>query len=158
MNNPAYIHDRQHGAALIVGLILMTVLTLLAVSTMRTSTLELAMAGNTQYHAQAIQLAEAGLGDAIDQINNGLFLNTNANWQTSYSQTVNTPDGNAPMGRYNITIRYKNCGDPPSGQSTGGKTMADFFEVESTGLSASRNAKSTLVQGFWRTHTGSCPI
>jgi len=39
----------QGGAALIVGLVLMMVLTVLAVSTMRTATLELAMSGNAQF-------------------------------------------------------------------------------------------------------------
>ncbi|NND37810.1 MAG: pilus assembly protein PilX, partial [Gammaproteobacteria bacterium] len=46
-NNLSSVH-RQRGAALIVGLVLMMVLTILAISTMRTSTLELSMAGNTQ--------------------------------------------------------------------------------------------------------------
>src|SRR5690606_2858774 len=38
---------RQRGAALVVGLILLMVLTVLAISGMNTSTLELQMAGNT---------------------------------------------------------------------------------------------------------------
>ncbi len=69
MNKVYNIPDRQCGAALIVGLILMMVLTLLAISTMRTSTLELAMAGNAQHHQQAIQLAETGIQDAVNRIN-----------------------------------------------------------------------------------------
>ena len=40
---------RQDGAALVVGLILLLVLTLLAVSGMTTASLELQMAGNEQY-------------------------------------------------------------------------------------------------------------
>ncbi|MFQ5635592.1 MAG: PilX N-terminal domain-containing pilus assembly protein, partial [Gammaproteobacteria bacterium] len=66
--------DRQSGAALIVGLVLMMVLTILAISTMRTSTLELAMAGNTQYREKARQLAEAGLADALDRIERGDYV------------------------------------------------------------------------------------
>ena len=42
-------HRHQSGAALIVSLILLMVLTVLAVSTMRTASLELLMAGNAQY-------------------------------------------------------------------------------------------------------------
>ena len=40
---------RQGGAALVVGLVLLMILTLLAISGMNTSTLELQMAGNFQF-------------------------------------------------------------------------------------------------------------
>ena len=59
---------QQRGAALVVGLVLLLVLTLLAVSTMRTASLELLMAGNAQYRENAFRLAEAGIADAIGQV------------------------------------------------------------------------------------------
>jgi len=146
MNTNFDIPDRQRGAALIVGLVLMMVLTLLAISTMRTSTLELAMAGNAQYHEQATQLAEAGIEDAISQIENEeITLSPVTDWQSDYSQTVPTPDGDGDLGRYDVTIKYIHCGDAPSSNSAD----ANFYEIEATGLSASRNAKSTFRQGFW---------
>jgi type IV pilus assembly protein PilX len=63
LNNPR----RQRGAALVVGLVLLLVLTLLAVSTMRTASLELLMAGNAQFRENAFRLAEASLADGVDQ-------------------------------------------------------------------------------------------
>ena len=51
---------RQHGAALVTGLILLLVLTLLAVSGMNSASLEFMMAGNEQYCANAFSAAEAG--------------------------------------------------------------------------------------------------
>ncbi len=140
---------RQCGAALIVGLVLMTVLTLLAVSTMRTSTLELAMAGNVQYHEQAVQLAETGIADAISRIRQGpVNPQPVTGWNANITEDVQTPEG-GNLGRYDVTISYKDeCGDPPSGSSLG-LVKADFFEIESIGKSAARNAKSTLRQGFW---------
>lgn len=56
---------RQNGAALIVGLLLLMVLTLLAISGMNTASLELVMAGNTQYHQNAFQAAEGGIEHTI---------------------------------------------------------------------------------------------
>jgi hypothetical protein len=50
--------QRQNGAALVVGLLLLMVLTLLAISGMNTASLELVMAGNTQYQQNAFQAAE----------------------------------------------------------------------------------------------------
>lgn len=68
--------NRQHqnGAALIVGLLLLVVITILAVSGMNTATTELAMARNNQTYENAFQSAETGLENALSQ---GLF-NTNA--------------------------------------------------------------------------------
>jgi type IV pilus assembly protein PilX len=65
---------RQQGAALVVGLILLLVLTLLAISGMTTASLELQMAGNEQYQERAFQAADAGLEQAMAR---GVF-NTNA--------------------------------------------------------------------------------
>jgi type IV pilus assembly protein PilX len=56
---------RQQGAALVVGLILLLVLTLLAVSGMNSASLEFIMAGNEQYRANAFQAAEAGVEQSL---------------------------------------------------------------------------------------------
>lgn len=51
----------QSGAALVVGLLLLLVLTLLAVSGMNSASLELVMAGNTQMQEKVFQMSEQGL-------------------------------------------------------------------------------------------------
>lgn len=56
---------RQKGAALIVGLVLMLVLTVLGISGMNMATLELTMAGNAQYSQLAFQAAETGIDVAL---------------------------------------------------------------------------------------------
>ena len=74
--------QRQSGAALVVGLLLLVVITVLAVSGMNTATTELAIARNDQGYENAFQAAETGLEAAISQ---GSF-NTLAN--TTLTQTV----------------------------------------------------------------------
>jgi type IV pilus assembly protein PilX len=59
--------QKQQGAALIVGLILLVVITILAVSGMNTATTELAMARNDQNYENAFQAAETGLENALAQ-------------------------------------------------------------------------------------------
>ena len=77
-------HPRtQSGAALVVGLILLLVLTLLAISGMTTASLELQMAGNDQYQERAFQFADAGIEQAIQ----GGIYNTNVTLGT-YDKTV----------------------------------------------------------------------
>ncbi len=55
----------QRGAALVIGLILLLVLTLLAVAGMNSATTELVMAGNEQFHRSAAHAASAGIEEAI---------------------------------------------------------------------------------------------
>ncbi len=76
------LRNRQSGAALVVGLLLLVVITVLAVSGMNTATTELAIARNDQGYENAFQAAETGLEQAIAQ---GSF-NTLAN--TTLTQTI----------------------------------------------------------------------
>jgi hypothetical protein len=58
---------KQNGAALVVGLILLVVVTVLAISGMNTATTELALARNDQNYENAFQAAETGIEVALSQ-------------------------------------------------------------------------------------------
>ena len=60
-----YAYKKQQGAALIVGLVLLVVITVLAISGMNTATTELAMARNDQNYEFAFQAAETGLENIL---------------------------------------------------------------------------------------------
>ena len=66
---------KQDGAALVIGLILLVVITVLAISGMSTATTELAMARNDQYSENAFQAAEQGLAIVLGK---GTFNTLNA--------------------------------------------------------------------------------
>jgi hypothetical protein len=128
----------QTGAALIVSLILLMVLTVLAVSTMRTASLGLLMAGNTQYRENAFQLAQAGIDAALRR-----------------PPPAPTGDCTAPVadppvavpelgGRYATTVCYRGQSITP-GYSL---TPTYNFEVSSTGTTGQRDARARLVQGY----------
>ena len=59
--------NTQQGAALVVGLMLLVVITVLAISGMNTATTELAMARNDQAYEDAFQAAETGIEIALSQ-------------------------------------------------------------------------------------------
>lgn len=59
--------NTQQGAALVVGLMLLVVITVLAVSGMNTATNELALVRNDQAYEDAFQAAETGLATALSQ-------------------------------------------------------------------------------------------
>ncbi|MEL7537460.1 MAG: pilus assembly PilX N-terminal domain-containing protein [Pseudomonadota bacterium] len=79
--NRITMRRKQQGAALVVGMILLMVLTVLAISGMNTATTELALAQNTQYFENAFQAAESGIEEALsrpdtdwDQTANGVTI------------------------------------------------------------------------------------
>jgi type IV pilus assembly protein PilX len=84
--NRIKLAGKQDGAALVVGLILMVVITILAISGMNTATTELAMARNDQSYENAFQAAETGLEMAISQGRFNTLVNVNL------AQSVNSYD------------------------------------------------------------------
>lgn len=65
MHNAIFEARRQVGAALVMALVILLVLTLLGVSAMRTSSLEQIMSGNVQDMMRAFEAAESGSAHAL---------------------------------------------------------------------------------------------
>ncbi len=82
--------QRQDGAALVVGLVLLVVITVLAISGMNTATTELAMARNDQNYENAFQAAESGLENALAQGTFNTLANTNLVYNINSNDTVTT--------------------------------------------------------------------
>ncbi len=80
--------QKQNGAALVVGLILLVVITVLAVSGMNTATTELAMARNDQNYENAFQAAETGLSAALGQAGFAMTSTTITQTITSYESVT----------------------------------------------------------------------
>ena len=138
----------QRGAALVVGLILLVVITVLAISGMNTATLELQMAGNAQYSESAFQASETGIETALREAK-VLGVNT-AN--VDPEKTVAMPG--STIDKYKILTRHTPENGvtkvPSGGYSMGvGKGFSAYhFDVTSTGTS-SRASTETHVQGFY---------
>ena len=80
--------QRQDGAALVVGLVLLVVITVLAISGMNTATTELAMARNDQNYENAFQAAETGLENALSQGTFDTLVNANLVYNINTHDTV----------------------------------------------------------------------
>ena len=89
-------YTRQQGAALVVGLILLVVITVLAVSGMNTATTELAIARNDQTYENTFQAAENGLEEALAQntfdTNTPVTVTKTITPQESVTATINYED------------------------------------------------------------------
>jgi len=136
---------RQRGAALIVGLIMLLVLTVLGVSTMRAASLELVMAGNVQYRENAFQLASSGLDTVLQQTrNNAVPLNAAVGWQ----QDLGTTRVEALSGEFDTSISYLGESSPYSGYSTS-QFLFQHFQVDAEGRTDQRGARSLQSQGIY---------
>jgi type IV pilus assembly protein PilX len=127
----------QRGAALIVGLILLLVMTLLAVAGMSGSTLQLVMAGNVQYSQQAFQAAEDGIEQEME-----------AGGFTSNLDRTETYDFDGGIEAEVHTTYEVSTPVPAGGYSIGAGFQAHHFEIQSTGT-APRGATSVHRQGFY---------
>ena len=139
MTRMRQIPSRQRGAALVIGLVLLLILTLLAVSGMSTSSMELVMAGNEQYRQKAFQASDTGLEHALT------VLPTVSQSCNAVEVPANSEDTPAPDNQYTVTAQYEGDGSPPSGFTLDQYT-AIHYEVVSSGKSA-RNTKAENTQG-----------
>lgn len=134
---------RERGAALVVGMILLLVLTLLAVSGMNTASTELVMAGNEQYQENAFQAAEMGIEQGLrnGSFNPGTALE--AIPATVVPGTMNDTYAGSITPQPGVNVRH--------GAMWGNRldSFSTFhFEVQSQGQSL-RNATTTHTQGLF---------
>ena len=133
---------KQRGAALVVGLLLLLVVTLLAIAGMNTASVEFVMAGNEQYRGRAFQAAEAGIeqslvsgtfnpGDATKQKVSGTIAIT-ATSQDSYSSVIER--------------QLLGAAQPAIWGNTWNSFSTYHFEIASTGTSV-RNSLAINTQG-----------
>ena len=142
---PEASRSRQQGAALVIGLILLLVLTLLAVSGMNTATLELQMAGNNQFSQSSFQAAETGIETTIQS---GNFA-TNLDFDSGLVTVPNSTE------TYEATMSFNEDNgvspDPNGGSSIGEGGIgfnAYHFDILSTG-NANRGATTSNTQSFY---------
>ena len=152
--------EEQKGAVLVMALVMLTVLTLIGVSSMSSSTLELKVASNTQQHDIAFNAAQT----VIDITASEDPMNTN-NYQVFISdpddplfeQIINyaSADGeaNAQAATYWVGCK-KNIG---SSLEEGKAPASNFFKVRATGQTITGSSSSVQMQGL-RFPSAACAI
>ena len=139
------IRRGQSGAALVVGLLLLVVITVLAVSGINTATTELALARNNQAAEDAFQAAETGLAIAMSQEIYATAMNATIPLQLNTDQSVT------------IRIQYEDSTQvPDKAFSLGGGIAAHHFVataesrvMREPGTATDRDAAATHIQAFY---------
>ena len=135
-------NQRQQGAALVVGLILLVVLTILAVSGVFTSNMELRMVRNTPSQERAFQAAEVAVEDALANP----VLSTSAGFiQGDLAVPNSAPD------TYSYQLQFVGqspLGTGMTGYSIGTAFQSYHFQVDATG-NGPDNALAEHTQSFY---------
>jgi type IV pilus assembly protein PilX len=133
---------REQGAALVVGLILLVVLTILAVSGVFTATMELRMVRNTQSQERSFQAAEVAIEDALANP----VLSTSAPF-TQAATAV--PNGYGDQYSYQLQfVGQTPLGTGMTGFSIGSAFQAYHFQVDANGTGPD-SATSAHTQSFY---------
>lgn len=142
MNGMPANHGRQQGAALVVGLVLLVVLTILAVSGVFTSNMELRMVRNTQSQERAFQAAEVAIEDALANP----VLSTSAAFNQG---TTAVPNSNPDTYSYGLQfVGQAPLGTGMTGYSIGTAFQTYHFEVQATGTGPD-SAQADHTQSFY---------
>jgi type IV pilus assembly protein PilX len=137
--------NTQGGAALVVGLLLLVVITLLAIGGMNSVSVELAMAGNTQYQQRAFEAAEAGIET---RLGDDREFNPQAAEPDEETDVPVADDPRLATDTYSYRMTPDLGGQEQLAIS--GNSLKKFssyhFTIQSTGASG-RKARTTHVQG-----------
>ncbi len=130
MPAPCSLRHHQSGAALVVALIILLVLTILGVSAMNTTSLEEKMAANAQELTRAFHAADSGITRGYRGLDTTTLLGT----QEGGTPTMRIGSSGKNTGAKSVA-RYIGATDPPinSGFGEDSGYQAYYFDLQSSG-------------------------
>lgn len=148
--------EKQSGLVLVMALVMLAVLTLIGVSSMSGSTLEMKVASNMQQHTVAFQAAQsrlafAGADDPANPIDYLLPIDVKADPSTWPVQTCNVEQGCANGTDWVATadVRYLTCGKGFGSSLEAGKGFSyRIFEIKATGETATGSSRSVQASAM----------
>ena len=136
---------QQQGFVLMLVLVMLAVLTLIGVSSMNSSSMELKAVANAKQHATAFNVVQSAIEYAVSSdpvVTAAIDFQTN---DETRKQTVNPTvvHGSA----VSATAQFSGCGIA-SGNSLSKGFSYNFFDITATGKNTNGTATSTQVQGI----------
>ncbi|MGB5277702.1 MAG: pilus assembly PilX N-terminal domain-containing protein [Gammaproteobacteria bacterium] len=150
----------QNGAVLVMALVMLTVMTLIGVSSMSSSTIEMKVSSNTQQHDIAFQAAQSIIDLAASPKSP---LNTNNyqvfesdDTQPGYEQNLSYSGISGKSSATAITTWIGCKAQIGSSLEQGKAPVVNFFNVNATGTTVTGSATSVQMQGV-RYPAAACP-
>jgi Tfp pilus assembly protein PilX len=139
--------NKQKGVALVVGLVMLLVLTIMGISSMSNTTLQLKIAGNTQCKNVSFQTSLSGTEFALRSNNlRELAIGEVVNFNYQMPNSCETATG---------TVQYTGCMRKTGGSlDTSSSTLV--YQVNSTGVDCSGVCSTQIVQAVGMNSPTSC--
>jgi len=152
--------NTQRGAVLIMALVMLTVLTLIGVSSMSSSTIEMKVASNNQQHDIAFHAAQgiidiAASPDSPLNTNDYQVFETDSG-QTGFEQNLAYTGSSGKSSASAITTWVGCKAQIGSSLEQGKAPVVNFFNVNATGTTVTGSATSVQMQGV-RYPAAACP-
>lgn len=136
---------RQQGFVLVLVLVLLAVLTLIGVSSMNSSSMELKAVGNAKQHSIAFNAVQSAIEYAVSA-DPAVDIDFQTNDDTQVQTVTTTVTGS---GTLTADARFSGCGIAPGSSLQAGKGFSyNFFDITVSGTNAVGTANSTQVQGI----------
>ena len=152
-----HINSRENGAALVIGLLLLLLITFLVVASMNNANVQERMAANSQNINLAFQAAESGIDEQVSQVESGDTAALNTALIQSHSATPNWPTDTYDAGDSDIStaveIRHlglisMGTGSSINADESAPKVAGARFEIRSASTIAGSGAHVGIVQGL----------
>ncbi len=130
--NSIALRQNQKGAALITALVFLVILTMLALGSMSTSTLEEKMAANSQEINRAFQTAEGGIEVAFNDPNSFSLTNTQTNPYAAIVTNFGTSDADT-----NYSVAYRQSTTAKRGSGWDSNYVYYHFGMQSSAVTGS---------------------
>ncbi len=140
----AALHVEQQGFVLILVLVLLAVLTLIGVSSMNSSSIELKATANARQHHVAFNAVQSLLEFAVSGQDT-----VTVDFQTTSSTAQTVPYTMDGASSLSASVVYAGCAPSPGSSLEEGKGFSsNFFDITGKGSNATDTASSTQVQGI----------
>jgi type IV pilus assembly protein PilX len=151
---------QQQGAVLVMALVMLTVMTLIGVSSMSSSTIEMKVSSNTQQHDIAFQAAQGIISIASSpespmNTNNYQVFETDE-MQPGYEQNLGYAGSSGKSAATAVTTWIGCKSQIGSSLEQGKAPVVNFFNVRAVGNTVTGSATSVQMQGV-RYPAAACP-
>ena len=135
--------NSEQGAALLIAVLILLILTVLGVYAVTTSTLETKITGFHKWHVEAFYAADAGLNYTLATYPYGSM---------DYSDPIRVLSNTQPPPVFNVTATYLGETAPPVGSGTGVRAgfKAHHYRTNSVGSDSVGIASSTVDMWGYR--------
>ncbi len=144
-NRQNFYHKKQQGFVLVLVLVMLAVLTLIGVSSMNSSSMELKATANAKQHSIAFNVVQSVIEYAVSS---DPVVTAAIDFQTNDEDLVQTVSASMPHGAsLSATARFSGCGAAPGNSLTKGFSY-NFFDITASGTNTAGTANSVQVQGI----------